>query len=105
MHWAVTFLPPKSTLGPGGPTLHLRLGCHARPFETKEMERKAASMERSASGANLQKQRCYCNRIISQIKKTYKKIVWIIRLSLRRRHRQIHTWLGKDRLVFSGEYG
>ena len=69
------------------------------------MERKAASMERFASGASLQKQRCYCNKIISQYKKTYKKIVWIITVSLRRRHRQSQKWLGLGRLVFSREYG
>lgn len=33
------------------------------------MERKPASMERFVSRANLQKQRSYCNKIISEIKK------------------------------------
>ena len=69
------------------------------------MEGKAASMEQFASGVSLQKQRCYCNKIISQIKKTDKKIVWVITVSLRRRHRQIQKWLGKGKLVISGEYG
>ena len=42
------------------------------------MERKPASMERFVFRANLQKQGSYCNKIISEIKKKLKKIVWII---------------------------